>query len=450
MSFQLRFTDREITPWGGISLMQRMLEHVGLEAALRQCGLPLPGSNRGYSPIQLVTQFLLNIWCGGNRFEHAEAVRHDTVLQRLFGFARMANFKALIRFFNKFNQATNAQVFGRLYRWLFDQLQVYRLTLDLDSTVMTRYGAQAGAAKGYNPRRRGRLSHHPLMAFVADLRLIANCWLRPGNTASGHNVAAFLETTLHHLGEKRVGLLRADSGFSDAAFLGLLEDKALPYIVALKLNQPLQRALVGVSGWWRLDTGIDLVSFNYQPDAWEKPRRVVGIRQQIDTKPDAKGKQLSLFAEDEVIRGYRYAALVTDLELPDAEIWRNYRGRADCENRIKELKYDFGAESFNLRDFWATEACLNMAMLAYNMMSLFRQAVLRATVTRNGTEEPIAQTLRTLRYQLFAKAGYVGREGRHHVLKLNIPPRHREWFEGLWNRAKSFDLPFNFIPANSS
>ena len=177
---------------------------------------------------------------------------------------------------------------------------------------------------------------------------------------------------------------------------------------------------------------------------------MVGIRQQIATKPDAKGKQLSLFAEDEVIRGYRYAALVTDLELPDAEIWRNYRGRADCENRIMELKYDFGAERFNLRDFWATEACLNMAMLAYNMMSLFRQAVLRATVTRNGTEEPIAQTLRTLRYQLFAKAGYVGREGRHHVLKLNIPQRHREWFEGLWNRAKSFDLPFNFRPANSS
>ncbi len=51
--------------------MQRMLEQVGLEAALMQRGLPLPGSNRGYSPNQLVTQFLLNIWCGGNRFEHA-------------------------------------------------------------------------------------------------------------------------------------------------------------------------------------------------------------------------------------------------------------------------------------------------------------------------------------------------------------------------------------------
>lgn len=450
MDIRLRFTDKEITPWGGLSLMKQMLDHLRFDDALTQAEMPAQRSNRGYSPSQLVTQFLLNIWCGGNRFEHAEMVRHDAVLQRLFGFVRMANFKALIRFFNKFSQATNEHVFGKLYRWLFEQIAMVRLTLDLDSTVMTRYGVQEGAAKGYNPRRKGRLSHHPLMAFVADLRLIANCWLRPGNTSSNHNGAAFLETTLQHLGNKQVGLLRADSGFSDAAFLTLLEYKKLPYIVALKLNQPLQRALASAQSWWQLDTGIQLVSFYYQPDAWSQPRRVVGIRQSIHLKADAKGKQLSLFAEDEVIRDYRYAALVTDLNLPDAEIWRSYRGRADCENRIKELKYDFGAESFNLRDFWATEACLNMAMLAYNLMSLFRQAALRATVKKQGVEESIAQTLRTLRYQLFAKAGYWGKEGRNVVLKLNVSPHHREWFEGVWTRAKTFDLPFAFVPANTS
>jgi hypothetical protein len=40
------------------------------------------------------------------------------------------------------------------------------------------------------------------------------------------------------------------------------------------------------------------------------------------------------------------------------------------------LKYDFGFDSFNLNDFWATEAALNFIMMAYNMISLFRQAVL--------------------------------------------------------------------------
>jgi hypothetical protein len=33
----------------------------------------------------------------------------------------------------------------------------------------------------------------------------------------------------------------------------------------------------------------------------------------------------------------RYGAMVTNLSLQTAEIWRSYRGRADCENRIKEI-----------------------------------------------------------------------------------------------------------------
>jgi hypothetical protein len=69
------------------------------------------------------------------------------------------------------------RIFGRMYRWFFDNLQLNHLTLDLDSTVMTRYGEQEGAARGYNPRKPGRHSHHPLMAFIADARMIANLWL---------------------------------------------------------------------------------------------------------------------------------------------------------------------------------------------------------------------------------------------------------------------------------
>ena len=37
-----------------------------------------------------------------------------------------------------------------------------KLTLTLDSTVVVRYGhKQAGAELGYNPKKRGRRSHHP-------------------------------------------------------------------------------------------------------------------------------------------------------------------------------------------------------------------------------------------------------------------------------------------------
>lgn len=455
MEMDLRFSDKEITAWGGMGIMKRMLDHLGFESALAASGLPQPGSNRGYRPEQLITQFMLSIWCGANRFEHGEVTRHDPVLKRLFGFSRMANFKAVMRLFKKFTQSTNETVMDSLYQWLFGQIAINGITLDLDSTVMTRYGTQDGAARGYNPAKRGRASHHPLMAFVADTRMIANCWLRPGNSSSAHNVQAFLANTLHRLGDKQVCLLRADSGFADSAFLDHLDTQPMHYIVALRQNQPLQRALVNAEGWWVLHDeqgkpvpGIELTRFRYQPEAWSTPRWVIGIRQHIEQRVAPKGKTLNLFADDPVIGQWRFSALVTDLDLSATVIWRMYRGRADCENRIKELKYDFAADSFCMKDFWATEATLNTVMLAYNLMILLRQVLLKTSAVKHSSIS-VQHTLQTLRYKLFAKPAYITTESRKPILHLAVAMQQRAWVQGLWDASKTFDLPAKFTPIYS-
>jgi len=236
-----------------------------------------------------------------------------------------------------------------------------RITLDIDSTVITRNGAQEGAMRGYNPNGRGRPSHHPLLAFVAEARLVAT-----GHAHSANNVLQFLDATLHHLGDKIVGLLRADSGFFDETILTALEGKRIPYIIAGRLTQPLQRTIYQVTGWWALETGVKLAEHHYQATDWMAPRRLIVVRQSVKRK-QAPGKTLSLFVDDPDIQGWRYGAFVTTLDLPMVEVWRTYRGRADCENRIKGLKADFGLDAFNLRNFRATEAALGFAMLAYNL-----------------------------------------------------------------------------------
>jgi hypothetical protein len=211
------------------------------------------------------------------------------------------------------------------------------VTLDLDSTVMTRYGEQAGAVRGYNPNKRGRCSHHPLMAFVADTQMVANLWLRPGNASSANNACSFLADSLERLGGKRVELLRADAGFSHSSFLATLDSRGLNHIVALPVHRPLQRALVEQRAWWGIDEpgseGIELTRFDYQASGWSRPRTVVGIRQRIDLRAQARGKTLSLFADDPQWGQYRYGVLTTNLNLPALAIWRLYRGRANCENR---------------------------------------------------------------------------------------------------------------------
>lgn len=455
MGFELRFTDKEITAWGGMALMKQMLDHLGFDQALTTCGLPQPRSNRGYRPEQLLTQFMLSIWCGANRFEHGEVTRHDPVLKHVFGFTRMANFKAVMRLFKKFTQNTNESVMDALYQWMFNQININGIALDLDSTVMTRYGVQEGAARGYNPAKRGRVSHHPLMAFVADTRMIANCWLRPGNASSANNVQGFLANTLHRLGNQKVALVRADSGFADNAFLDDLERQKLHYIIALRQNQPLQRALIEAQGWWSLldeqgqrVEGIELCRFSYQANAWSKPRTVVGIRQHIEQRPAAKGKTLNLFADDPVIGKYRFSALVTDLDLSATLVWRIYRGRADCENRIKELKYDFAADSFNMQEFWATEAAMNTVMIAYNLMSLLRHVLLKTSATKH-TSNTIQHTLQTLRFKLFAKPAYITTESRKPILNMAVAMQQRTWMQGLWDASKAFELPAKFMPIYS-
>ena len=252
-------------------------------------------------------------------------------------------------------------------------------------------------------------------------------------------------------------------GLEDA-FLTHLESERINYVIALKLNQPLQRALVRAAqitqsppaavattlpsppalGWWALDEGLELTEMMYQAPSWQSPRRIIAIRQHIKQRANAKGKTLSLFADDEAIGQWRYSALVTDLNLPALQIWRLYRGRADCENRIKELKYDFAAGSLNLRDVYATEAALHTVMMAFNLMSLFKQALLKQTIRKDGTDKPIQHTLSTLRHQLFAQPGFITHEGRRPLLKLATAMQKREWITGLWDQSKQFDLPVPF------
>lgn len=342
-----------------------------------------------------------------------------------------------------------------LYQWMFNQININGITLDLDSTVMTRYGVQEGAARGYNPAKRGRVSHHPLMAFIADTRMIANCWLRPGNASSANNVQGFLANTLHRLGHQKVSLVRADSGFCDHAFLTDLERQGLHYIIALRQTQPLQRALVEAQGWWPLldeqgepVEGIKLCRLSYQAATWSAARSVIGIRQHIEKRPAAKGKTLNLFADDPVIGKYRFSALVTDLDLSSTLVWRIYRGRADCENRIKELKYYFAADSFNMQEFWATEAAMNTVMIAYNLMSLLRHVLLKTSTTKHSSNT-IQHTLQTLRYQLFAKPAYITKESRKSILNMAIAMQQRTWMQGLWDASKAIELPAQFKPIYS-
>ncbi len=82
-----------------------------------------------------------------------------------------------------------------------------------------------------------------------------------------------------------------------------------------------------------------------------------------------------------------------------------------------------------MRNFWATEAALSVVMLAYNLMSVFRQAVIR---------QKSHQTLATLHHKVLSMGAYWGsgkEECERPTLNLAVARKRRPWFEGLWANA---------------
>lgn len=62
--------------------------------------------------------------------------------------------------------------------------------------------------------------------------------------------------------------------------------------------------------------------------------------------------------------------------------------RSHSQNRIRELKQDFGLDAFCLQDFWATEASFRFIMAAYHLISLFRHFALNSQHVRKRVHKP--------------------------------------------------------------
>lgn len=431
---EIEFVDRSMSPWGGLKLLAEMLDRMNIRQVLQSIGLPEQGSNRGYPPEQLILGYWISLWCGASAICHTELLRQDRTLAEIFSFKQMPGHRAYSRYFKKFNQRENQDCFSSLYQWFFKRFNFDNLTLDFDSTVMTRYGEQQGAAKGYNPSKPGRVSHHPLMAFLSDHKMVANCWLRPGNTSASNNFLAFLQDTLGKLEGKKVGLVRADSGFCNKQVIEALQSRKIHYIIAARLTSTVKYSIIRHKTPVAITDGIEVSETTYQADGWANAERLILVRQECSKRKKAVGKLIQsgvLFPEEYDADQYRYSCYITDLDLPASIVWSSYRARAEAENRIKELKYDFAMDSIVQQDFWATEAMINMTIMAYNLMSLFRLVVINS---------PKQQMLKTIRMKFLAIPTYIQKHSGKKTLKLALALKHRPVFLSLWGRAKEFTV----------
>jgi len=110
--------------------------------------------------------------------------------------------------------------------------------------VLTLYGHQQGARVGYNPKKRGRRSYHPLLCFEAQRHEFWHGSLRPGNAASNTGVIHFLRRCLAKVppGFARARIrVRADAGYFSGKLVREAETLGLGYVIVARKYRGIQQ-----------------------------------------------------------------------------------------------------------------------------------------------------------------------------------------------------------------
>jgi hypothetical protein len=404
---KLQTTTKAVTPFAG---MASFFAWLGALEFPRRAAEVMPFEYRSpnaIAPEQTLLAFISAVVVGASRFAHAGWLRHDKAFHALLGVERFPGEDAIRRFFHRFTQARIEAFWRPLWKWMLELIEapMAGFSLDLDSTVFSREGNQQGAARGYNPRRAGRKSHHPILAVLAEMPFVLHTWLRPGNTGAGRDVVEFLKEALKIL---PVGLkircVRADSGFFDQKLLGFLEERGISYIVVARLAGPLKGVLAGIRQWTVVEGGYEVSELRIKLASWNVERRFVVLRERIREGKEAVGRKLL------DVPGYTYRVWVTSRTESAVEIWRDYNGRATVEQRIEEMKNDLHADGFCTKAFFATEAAFLGVVLSYNLLSLYQAQVTR----QSGYRKPS-----TMRAAVFVGGAILGRKGRDAVVRFS-------------------------------
>ncbi len=117
------------------------------------------------------------------------------------------------------------------------------------------------------------------------------------------------------------------------------------------------------------------------------------------------------------------------------EVHRKYNQRGDSENRIKELKYDYAIDAFAMKSFAATDAAFRFVLLAYNVMTIFKQAIMQPRVNHR---------LSTIKFQCLAIGSYLVASGRKKILKLSAEGKRRHFLSHIFDNVEHLTPPYLF------
>lgn len=396
--FAVETTSQQLTDAAGLVPFRTAWDRLGVGRYLDEA---LSGLGGSYQPSLYAEQWMALLQYGGDRMDHLPLLESRGV-QTLFGWKAVVDPTTFGRFLRKAGEQgakVSDEVLRKAVRARWDALgKVPRVVmLMFDSTVVQRYGKkQAGAVKGYNPRKKGRPSHHPLLAFLDTGDCLGVRW-RPGdaNTAAGFaEWVTELVGWLRAQGVQKI-LVRLDKGFFKVANIEKLLELEVDFVMKMQESNTLQR----YKG--------PFVRSTEDPRLEVAQGRRWGVRM-LSVRESEKAPAGELDLGHVVLK--QELTILTNLEgVSPLDAWRMYNQGAVVEHRIEEMA-QLGVGRTAVDDLGGNHLLWSLGALAYQMLHLVRTIALDPKHAR--------EQVRTIRSLVIRTPGKLVRHAHRLRLKL--------------------------------
>ena len=413
---RIEFSAKNLTSNAGLFLL---LEHASKNGVFDLIDHELVFEHASTNKIKMnhIKTMLCGNFIGIDKLERLKLLQSDPLVNEFA--ISIKEPETVSRFLGNFSYKTTQmlrEINFKVFRKLLRKSKLKSITIDIDSSVVNVEGHQEGAVKGYNPKKPGNRCYNLQLAFCDEIKAYLTGYVRSGDAYTANGAAEMIKEIMAHLKDEGLEItFRMDSGYFDDAILETIESLGGKYVIKGKgyptlVAQVTDPSITFVTG----EAGRETTEFVTALNTWEKDRRFVVFRVLKEKKDRA---QIS-FLEGE---DYDYFFFVTNTEQSKEEVVEFYEKRGNCENYIKEAKYDMAVGHLLLQSFWANEAIFQLMMLAYNLFLLFKMDFAGETEYR--------QQIKTFRLKYIFLAGKIIRTSRSVVMKLSEKYPYREIFE---------------------
>jgi hypothetical protein len=404
---RLRHSARNLTDGGGLVLLRQLWDQLRIGGWLDgRC----EGVTGRFRASLLVEQWVVLLLYGGGVMDDLELFRHRGI-RRLFGWVKIPDPSTFGRWLRRAAE-TLVPVLDELVwqvvriRWAWAGVPA-ALTVVLDSTVSVRYGqTQAGAERGYNPKKPGRPSHHPLLAFVVETGDLLGVRWRPGSAHTAHGAEKWLKALVARLREAGVMdiTVRLDKGFFSKAMVQALVELEVSFL----LKVPNHSWLQDHQAPWRPSLRGE-GAFPRATEVWTTTgslwdARLLSVQGRCPLANEEGTLALATYEVTDM------AQILTNLEgIHALTAWRLYNQGAVVEQRIYELgQLSLGRTAVN--DLGGNRLLWQLGALAYQLLHVIRTTALPG---RWRTAQP-----KRLRAWLFRLPAKITTHARKHYLQL--------------------------------